>query len=74
MSSWGTRNMDFIFHTQWQDFDNPMNDLLDKIGSWWVTSPPAKADDENPGMPIFPLYCEVLPEKIENGGLQDIGS
>ena len=31
MSSQGTRNMDFIFHTQQQDFDNNMNDLLDVI-------------------------------------------
>ena len=55
--------MDFILSTQWQDFDNPMNDLLDEIDTWWVSSPPPTANDTYPGMPIFPLYCEVLPEK-----------
>ena len=55
--------MDFIFHTQEQDFHNKINYLLDEIDDYYVTSPPAKADDEQPGMPIFPKFFEVLPEK-----------
>ena len=43
--------MDFIFHTQEQDFHNKINYLLDEIDDYYVTSPPAKADDEQPGLP-----------------------